>query len=507
MNKIRSHKTLSALWPFKRHGKKPVDFEHIHLPDDGKEFLKPPLKMLLQELEGASASQQKEAVAHFRMGEDRFENWQYRDAAESYQASYEVFESLSALLAQGVALMMVSELKEAAKVFEEGRNLSQTLVYDVSVTADRRKDARLEAAFGINLGQVCNDLGEPDRSQKALKGARDLCRKIEDAMLEVMALRHLGMVFLAQALYHEALACCEEAIQISENIKDKISIGHILCNKAVILASKGNLNGAEKFFQQGLVLGQELEYPYIQGRIYTNLASLDLIRGRVQEATSALERALDIHRSIDYRQGEARNLGMLAMIHTFEGKLQEGYQTFEEAIEIDHQLGYRRGEVRTLLKQARVQLQNNQLQKAHQLFQIAYDLTHEMHHRHIQVETSAMVTLLMPDTQIEDRISMIEAAIELSRSICNPILEIQISNHLGLVLLNSGQLEEAIKHSQQAVAYSREIGNLLEEAKSLMILAHVYDQQGKIELAQENVSIAQALLQSQSMGVSVPTIE
>lgn len=101
MNKIRSHKTLSALWPFRRHGKKPVDFEHIHLPDDGKEFLKPPLKMLLQELEYVSAPQQKEALAHLRLGEERFKNWQYRDAAESYQASYEVFESLSALLAGG----------------------------------------------------------------------------------------------------------------------------------------------------------------------------------------------------------------------------------------------------------------------------------------------------------------------------------------------------------------------------------------------------------------------
>ena len=495
MNKIRSHKTLSTLWPFKRHREKPVDFEHVHLPDDGKEFLKPPLEMLLQELEGASVPQQKEALAHFRMGEERFKNWQYRDAAESYQATYEVFESLSALLARGVALMMVSELKEAAEVFEEGRNLSQM-----------RKVDRLEAAFGINLGQVCNDLGEPDRSQKVLKGVRNLCREIEDAVLEAMALRHLGMIFLAQALYNEALACCDEAIQISEDKKNKISVGHILCNKAVILVSKGNLNDAEKIFQQGLMLGQELEDPYIQGRIYTNLASLHLIRGRVQETTSALERALDVHRSIDYRQGEARNIGELAVIQIAEGKLQEGHQTFEQAIEIDRQLGYRRGEARTLLMRARVQPQNNQLQKAHQLFQIAYDLANEMHHRYIQIETSAMVTLVMPDTQISDRISMLKAAIELSRPICSPVLEIQISSHIGLLLLNSGQLEEAIRRSQQAVAYSREIDNLLEEAKSLMNLAYVYDQQGKIELAQENVSIAQALLQSQSIGGSVPAI-
>ncbi len=56
MNNIRSYKTLSTLWPFGRRQGKSVDFEHIHLPDDGKEFLKPPLKMLLQELDKSSVS-------------------------------------------------------------------------------------------------------------------------------------------------------------------------------------------------------------------------------------------------------------------------------------------------------------------------------------------------------------------------------------------------------------------------------------------------------------------
>ena len=492
MNKIRSHKTLSALWPFGRHREKPVDFEHVHLPDDGKEFLKPSLKMLLQELEEASASQQKEALAHFRMGEERFKNWQYRDAAESYQASHEVFESLSALLARGVALMMVSELKEAAEVFEKGRNLSQM-----------RKVDRLEAAFGINLGQVCNDLGEPDRSQKALKGVRDLCRKIEDAVLEAMSLRHLSMIFLAQALYDEALACCEEAIQISEDIKNKISVGHILCNKAVILVSKGNLNDAEKIFQQGLMLGQELEDPYIQGRIYTNLASLHLIRGRVQEATSALERALDVHRSIDYRQGEARNLGMLAVIQIAEGNPDMGHHIFKSAVEIDRQLEYRRGEIRELFTMARAQLRDSQVDRALQLFQAVYDLAQRTNHIHIQVETSLILASLMPDISTEKRISILKDNMELSKSINSPVLQIRTSNALGGLYTVLGLFDKAIACFQKAVNDSRKIDNLIEEANSLVSLSHIQDQMGKTELAAENMSIAQALFQSQTINFAI----
>ncbi|MDE0471356.1 MAG: tetratricopeptide repeat protein [Ekhidna sp.] len=448
--------------------------------------------MLLQELKEASVPQQKEALAHFRMGEERFKNWQYRDAVESYQASYEVFGSLSALLARGVALMMVSELKDAAEVFEEGRNLSRA-----------RKDARLEAAFGINLGQVCNDLGEPDRSQKALKGARDLCRESEDAVLEAMALRHLGMIFLAQALYDEALACCEEAIQISEEIKDKISVGHILCNKAVILVSKGNLNDAEKVFQQGLMLGQELEAPYIQGRIYTNLASLHLIRGRVQETTSALERALDVHRSIDYRQGEARNLGVLAVIQIAEGNPDMGHRIFKSAVEIDRQLEYRRGEIRELFTMARAQLRDGPDDKTLQLFQAVSDLAKKTNHRHLQVETSVILASLMPDISTEKRISILKDNMELSRSINSPVLQIRISNALGGLYTVLGLFDKAIDCFQKAVNDSRKIGNLIEEAKSLVSLSHIHDQMGKTELAAENMSIAQALFQSQTIHFAI----
>lgn len=482
---------LSALWSFGRHREKPVAFEHVHLPDDGKEFLKPPLKMLLQELEGASASQQKEALAHFRMGEERFKTHQYRDAAEFYQASYRVFGSLSALLARGVALMMVSELKEAAKVFEEGRNLSQT-----------RKAIRLEAAFGINLGQVCNDLGEPDRSRKALKGARVLCREIEDTFLEVMALRHLGMIFLAQALYNEAMACCEEAIQISEEIKDKISVGHILCNKAVILVSKGNLNDAEEIFQQGLMLGRELEDPYIQGRIYTNLANLDLIRRRVQEATSALERALDIHRSISYGQGEVRNLGELAVIQIGQGNLEKGHRTFEQAIEIAYEIEYRRGIIWVNFIYAKMQLAHSNFDCAVQLFQTAFSLAEDLGCKHLQIEIYS--TLAIFDLDIKRKISVLQNVLQQSQNICSTILEIYILNQLSIVSINAGNNKNALQYCHQATILSRKIGNFLQEAQSLMNVAYIQEKQGEKERAAESVSMAQALFQSQGIQPNDP---
>jgi tetratricopeptide (TPR) repeat protein len=113
-----------------------------------------------------------------------------------------------------------------------------------------------------------------------------------------------------------------------------------------------------------------------------------------------------------------------------------------------------------------------------------------------------MLALLMTDAQPEARMRRLEGALELSRSVRSPVLETQIVGHFGLLHASDGRLDEAMICCQQAVERSREIGNLLEEARSLISLAHVQYRQGEKDLAAENVGIAQALFLSQGFEVS-----
>ena len=486
MTNVLSHTRRTALWPLGRRKKKPAEFEHVHLPDDGQEFLKSSMDMLIQDLDEVSGTERKEAAAHFLAGEETFRNLQYRDAARLYRASFEAFESLSALLARGVALMMVSELKKAAGVFEEGRNLSI-----------QRASGRFEAAFGINLGQVCNDLGEPGRSREALEEARDLSAEIDQPALEAMALRHLGTTFLTQALYDDAVACCEEAIQISEDVGNGKSVGHVLCNKAVFLASRGNLNEAEEVFRQCLTLGRELKDPYVLGRVHTNVANLELIRGNAEAAALATEKALNIHRGIKYLHGEARSLGTLALLQISQGNRDVGDQSHKNAVKIDRRLGYRRGEIRELFTMARLHLQDAQVDQALQLLRSISELAKTIGHQRIQTETSVLIASILPDILTEERITLLEGYLETSPSADGSVLQIVVSNILAGAFAELGLFDNAIASCQRAVSESRKIGNLIEEARSLIALSCIQDAAGDNHLGAENVSIAQALLQSQ----------
>ena len=148
---------------------------------------------------------------------------------------------------------------------------------------------------------------------------------------------------------------------------------------------------------------------------------------------------------------------------------------------------------------ARAQLRDSQDDKTLQLFQAVYDLAQRTNHRHIQVEISLILASLMPDISSEKRIAILKDNMELSRSINSPVLQIRISNALGSLYTVLGLFDKAIACFQKAVNDSRKIGNLIEEANSLVSLSHIHDQMGKAELAAENMSIAQALFQSQTI--------
>ncbi len=60
---------IGKLWAGRRRAEESADFEHVHLPDDGQEFLKPTVGMLSSELQDVAAGKRERALACFREGD------------------------------------------------------------------------------------------------------------------------------------------------------------------------------------------------------------------------------------------------------------------------------------------------------------------------------------------------------------------------------------------------------------------------------------------------------
>ena len=326
-----------VVWPSNRDSEESTAFERVHLPNDGRELLKPPLKLFKRELHSVSARDGDQSITNFEAGNKSFQEQHYRKAIEFYRTSGEAATSLSSLLAQGVSLMMVSEIRDAVHVFEVGR-----------VLARRRQAKRFEAVFRINLGQALIDLGEAERSREVLEGARNLSRRVQDPFLEATALGHLGLLSFVYGLYDEGLEYCDLALKTTQEESSCLRYAGALFVKGVLQMARGDLQEAENVFRQ-CIDESAIQDSHTEIRIFQQLTLLHLLRGRVREAKESLELSFRIIERITYPQGEARSLGLLALIHFSTNEVELGHATFERSLELDRRTGYRCGEIRQCL--------------------------------------------------------------------------------------------------------------------------------------------------------------
>ena len=490
----RSQRDAPMIRTIQKHSTKSRIFEQVYLPDEGREYLKPPLGMFIRELSSIQGEKRTRAICYFWKGDRAFRRSKFREAAISYLNCCKTLDSNCGSMAHAVALMMTSELRRAIEVMETGRNVARV-----------RLEKLLEAAFDINLGQAYNDLGEPDRSRDALTTARRLSHEIGNRSLEAMSLRHLGLTLFVQGSYDEGIKCCERATQISHDDRDALENASTLFVKGVLLMAKGELEQAEDVFLGGIDQLGDLKCSFTEGRIWVQLAYLYLIRGRRQEAKNASENALAIFQRISNAQGEARSWGLLALCHFSDGQPERCPQIFDRALELDRKAGNRRGEIRLQIMRAKLCLQQQQFSDAHVLLRDSDKLAKEVGQIIYQLEAVPLLAIMAGDMPEDERISILKNCLDLSKSANVPTAQIQIHRYLASVHISLGQVNDAVARCNEAVALSQKIGNRLEEAKALATLADVLDAQGHRDLALEQTGIAQAILHS--MGVPIQTAE
>ncbi len=462
-------------------------FEHICLPDEGREFLKPSIEIFTQEVYDACEGQRERATCEFQIGNREFEDSKFRKAAASYSDSLVALESLSGYISRGVSLVMLSELCEAARMFEKGWDL-----------ALQQRSHRFKAAIGINLGQVYVDLGRLDCSHKILRDVVEDCRETGDLDLKAMALAHLALMMFVRGSYDEGIESCNLASEICQGGEDD---ARALFAKGVLFMAKGDLEEAQTVLQEGTRLLKDLKYSYTDARIRLQLAHLQLLKGKGQEALEVSKGALHGFQRILSPQGEARTIGLIAIIRSSMGDTEQGRQLFRKALALDRQTGYRRGEIRQLLNWSKISLQLGDIENACTLSQEAERLALMIGHTIALLEATPLRALSSGNISEIDKNTTLKECLELSRTTCISVGEIQIQQFLSSDYLGCGQLDEALDCCRKAVDLSRDLGNRVEQAKSHGFLAQLLDQKGEHQLAAEQVGIAEAMLQS--MGIPI----
>jgi diguanylate cyclase (GGDEF)-like protein/putative nucleotidyltransferase with HDIG domain len=170
--------------------------------------------------------------------------------------------------------------------------------------------------------------------ERALRGL-----ETSSASVASMLLRWIARSYEVDADYEAAADCAEAAVATAELGDDRNALGHALNVLGAARWREGDLELAQRIFQDALQRGTSTTDPRLHVDVTTNLGSLAKIRGDFREALRYYQDALAHgrrHSLLDNIVGTLNNLGIANMEL---GRLDTAEDAFTEALTIANALG------------------------------------------------------------------------------------------------------------------------------------------------------------------------
>lgn len=238
-------------------------------------------------------------------------------------------------------------------------------------------ETALEAPLYIKLGSIHMQLGSYPEAQAALKQGLDrLPPGPSPARSE--ALSSLGMVHYALGELPESLEYNEQALDISQELKDGYMIANARSNLGILKYSIGDWQGAVQEFLSALAIATELSSPNLIVSALVNVCGLYANMAQDELAFDHLNRALTLARQGSLQGMEAMALFRLGDLHLRRDEFDEAGEALQAAGEISARI-----ENKSLLAavdsaRAEIALYQGQIEAAREHIERALALANEL---------------------------------------------------------------------------------------------------------------------------------
>jgi len=326
--------------------------------------------------------------------------------------------------------------------------------YDRALAFVEADDHEAQWKIRIRREEVLNVLGRREEQAADLAALADLARGDPLRLAEVYR-RQAGLL-AHTGCYDEARAAARRALSLAESSGDRRAQAAALTAKGMIVNWSGRPAEAIPLFRTAIRLCQcqggmddEVEARSALGNALLGVKAYGAAR-------TELETALALCRSSGNLFGEAETLGLLAILYMEQGDTDAALTCYGRALEASRKLGYCYGEARTLLNLGNVRYMRAEIGEALRCYDEALAIFSATGHRRG------------------------EALVRINRaSVCGSVL---------------GDVERATADAEAALAYFREVGDLIYEGQSLGVLGQIALLQGQIDTAQSRLEAGLALL-------------
>uniref|UniRef100_UPI00359324A4 tetratricopeptide repeat protein n=1 Tax=Persicitalea sp. TaxID=3100273 RepID=UPI00359324A4 len=272
--------------------------------------------------------------------------------------------------------------------------------------------------------------------------ARDLNVEVLERNISLRINAHarnsLGVVHFSQGQYAQALTYYQQNLVIAQEIGDRSVEGAMLNNIGSIYSRQGQYMQALTYYQQNLVIAQEIGDWSSEGVALNNIGSIYSRQGQYEQALTYYQQSLAIAQEIGDRSSEGATLSNIGDIYRRQGQYEQALTYYQQSLAIAQEIGDRSVECRRLNDIGLIYKRPGQYEQALTYYQQSLAIAQE-----IGDWSSEGVTL----------------------------------GNIGIIYLDQGQYEQALTYLELSLANAQEIGDLDGIATAASNLGAIYFEQ------------------------------
>ena len=274
------------------------------LIDDGRWFEFQPVVLEYVRYKAGDQTEAHQKAIKYYQSIAKQQPWQTKDDIQEYLEIFYHFYQLADYDSAFEAIWHCNDFLTLRGYYANQVELYGQLVSKWSKTNDK-ENWHYQASL-ISLGLAYLQQGQYPEAIELSQQCLTIAREIGDRNTEGKSLVNLGLAYYSQGQYSEAIELFQQSLTIAREIGDRNTEGLSLANLGLAYFQQGQYPEAIELFQQSLAMARDIGDRYTEGLSLMNLGSAYLNQGQYPEAIELFQLSLAMARDMGDLNSEAK---------------------------------------------------------------------------------------------------------------------------------------------------------------------------------------------------------
>lgn len=329
----------------------------------------------------------------------------------------------------------------------------------------------LEVEVSNQLGAIYSRIGKLVDAENHFNHALSVATEAKNSNGVLIAVNGLAGVYADRGDFEKSLQSYKQALSLSVSTGNKRRQAAVLNNTGLLYAGVGDYSAAFKEFEKALVLYKELDNPALVAQLLVNLADTYISVGEYLKARDAASEAYRLAQQKALAPLELLALHNLGRTMHYRGDYKAAIDNYLAALALAQATRDARNESDILNSIGETYVRLGDFKKASEYHQRAVDRVRDLN---LPGFSGLFLRNVAGDYaqshQLDEAVQTLTQALALSENSKDRRLKGFVTNDLGAIYFEEGDLKKARDYLGQALSVRRDIGDKRGVAETLMHL-------------------------------------